>query len=76
MITECEEIATGLRRDLVCLTCGGEIFEFETDVSRAVRFIPQAVNVIAIGWKFSDKKWVKAKSEATSIKVKEYAEHP
>ena len=57
-LTEAEEIKTGLRRDMVSLTTG-EIYEFETDPKRAIRFWNQVVNVIPVSWdekKF--KKWM------------------
>jgi len=46
IITEAEEISTGLRRDLVSLT-NSEIYEIETNKLRAGRH-PKNINVILI----------------------------
>ena len=61
-ITEAVENATGLRRDVVCLD-DGEIFEIETTIARAKRFIGQPVNIVAVGWDLNDPKWVKLQGE-------------
>lgn len=46
IITEAEENSTKLRRDLVCITTG-EIYEIETEKSRAERH-PKNINVIMV----------------------------
>ena len=57
-ITEAVDNETDLRRDVVCLD-DGEIFEIETTIKRAARFIGQPVNIVAVGWDFSNPKWQK-----------------
>ena len=45
ILTEAEEIGTKLRRDLVCLSCGGEIFEIENSSMKRGRRHSKSVNV-------------------------------
>ena len=58
VITEAWQRGTDFRRDLVDLT-NGEIYEIETDMKRAIRFVGEPINIIPVGWTFEDKKWIK-----------------
>jgi len=61
-ITEVVDNKTNLRRDIVALN--GAIYEIETTMSRAKRFLGQEnVIIIPVGWSKEDPKWQKAKSE-------------
>lgn len=65
-IIEAEEIKTGLRRDFVNITTG-EVYEFETDPKRAIRFWNQAVNVIPVNWSDKEyKKWIELAKKQTT----------
>ena len=68
-ITEAVDNKTGLRRDLVDLNTG-EVFEFETTMSRSLRHLDNStlgnatkVHIIPVGWTFQDLKWIKLKEK-------------
>ncbi|MEK6882300.1 MAG: hypothetical protein AABY22_21960 [Nanoarchaeota archaeon] len=67
-ITEAVDNKSGLRRDVIDLNTG-EVFEAETDMKRATRFLNEPygnavkVNIRPVGWSFNDPKWIKLKNE-------------
>lgn len=73
ILTECEDIKTKERCDLVDLT-DGERYEVETDPGRAKRFIGRPVNVVPLGWKLDGKKWQRYLAKHTEARLKEMAE--
>ena len=68
ILTECEEISSGERCDLVDIT-DGERYEVESTIVRAQRFIGRPTNIVAVGWDLESDKWKRLLEKQQTTKV-------